>query len=124
VPILNQWTGTEAEERGEKRESIWTVAIRLYDEVVPITARNFRELCIGRNGFGYDGSLIKRIIPSFIIQVGGFALEGGMDMGGQLVFGHNSKGVFIACSTVFRLKAGWEEKIVIGGMIKRAFCQW
>jgi len=49
------------------------VVFRLYDEVVPIMVRNFQELCTGQNGFGYERSLIRRVILSFIIQGGGFS---------------------------------------------------
>ena len=39
------------------------VTFRLYDDVAPMTSRNFRELATGQHGFGYAGSAIHRIIP-------------------------------------------------------------
>jgi len=53
------------EQREEKQEYFGTVVFRLYDEVVPIMVQNFQELCTGQNGFGYERSLIRRVILSF-----------------------------------------------------------
>lgn len=49
---------------------------KLYDDVVPKTARNFRELATGQHGYGFSGSIFHRIIPnvrSYIIFIASFA---------------------------------------------------
>lgn len=49
---------------------------KLYDDVVPKTARNFRELATGQHGYGFSGSIFHRIIPnvrSYIAPVSSFA---------------------------------------------------
>ena len=40
------------------------IVFKLYDDVVPLTARNFRELATGQHGFGYANSTFHRIIPN------------------------------------------------------------
>lgn len=51
------------------------IVFRLYDSVCPMTARNFRELATGENGFGYADSAIHRIVKGFMIQ-GGDIVDG------------------------------------------------
>ncbi|KAI0828465.1 cyclophilin [Trametes gibbosa] len=51
------------------------IVFRLYDTICPITARNFRELATGQNGFGYAHSYIHRVVPNFLIQ-GGDIVDG------------------------------------------------
>ncbi|KAI0329350.1 Der f Mal f 6 allergen [Cubamyces sp. BRFM 1775] len=51
------------------------IIFRLFDSVCPLTARNFRELATGENGYGYAHSAIHRVVPNFMIQ-GGDIVDG------------------------------------------------
>jgi peptidylprolyl isomerase len=44
------------------------IIFQLYDDKVPKTARNFRELATGQHGFGYEGSIFHRVIPGVCLN--------------------------------------------------------
>lgn len=71
----------------EGEKEIGDIMIYLYESDLPITTKNFKELCSSKNPkFGYKNCTFHRIIKDFMLQGGDFTNHNGT--GGQSIYQH------------------------------------
>mmetsp|Transcript_35729 Transcript_35729/g.70785 ORF Transcript_35729/g.70785 Transcript_35729/m.70785 type:complete len:400 (-) Transcript_35729:167-1366(-) len=75
-------------------QRIGRIVCELFNDIVPLTADNFRLLCTGEAGFGihgkplhYKGSPFHRVVPGFMVQGGDFTSAKQDGSGGESVYG-------------------------------------
>ncbi|KXG50639.1 Cyclophilin-type peptidyl-prolyl cis-trans isomerase [Penicillium griseofulvum] len=83
--MANPYFDIEYTSAGGQVENWGRIEFKLYDDVVPKTAKNFRSLATGEVGFGYAGSAFHRVISRFMAQGGDFTRGNGT--GGKSIYG-------------------------------------
>lgn len=70
----------------ENNKKLGRIIIKLFSDIVPITCKNFRELCIYKK---YKSSIFHRIIKDFMIQGGDYTHNNGT--GGKSIYNYKFK---------------------------------
>jgi peptidylprolyl isomerase len=70
-------------------KDVGKITFELYDDVVPITAENFKTICSNTTQLTYKGSPFHRIIPDFMLQGGD--ITAGNGTGGKSIYGNKFK---------------------------------
>merc|ERR1711953_1018393 len=66
------------------RKPAGRIVMNIRGDIVPRTAENFKQLCTGENGYGYEGICFHRIVPGFMLQGGDFRWQNGK--GGHCIY--------------------------------------
>ncbi|KAJ2005247.1 hypothetical protein GGI04_002317 [Coemansia thaxteri] len=106
---------THTKPGSQTAEELGRVVMELFSDVTPKTAENFRALCTGQEGFGYEGSGFHRVIPQFMLQGGDFTKHNGT--GGKSIVIKNTNGSQFFITTVV---CNWLDgkHVVFGKVIK------
>jgi cyclophilin family peptidyl-prolyl cis-trans isomerase len=67
------------------KKLIGTIIIKLFTDIVPLTCKNFMNICDNRRELSYNGTKFHRIIKDFMIQGGD--IEGLGGKGGKSIYG-------------------------------------